>query len=97
MKTRIKPLGDRVLLKRKLVSEETHKGIFLPDSALKKNQEAEVMAVGPGKKNETGKRVPLAVKVGDTVLLAEYGGTEITAEDETYLIVTEDDLLGILQ
>lgn len=97
MKIKIKPLGDRVLVKRKLVSEENQKGIFIPNSAQKKPQEAEVIAVGPGKKNDEGKRVPLQVSKGDTVLLTEYGGTEITYDNETYLIVSEDDILGIIQ
>lgn len=97
MKTKIKPLGNRVLLKRKLVSEENQKGIYIPDSARKVPQEAEVIAIGPGKKNEKGKLVPVLVSKGDTVLLAAYGGTEITYDNETYLILSEDDLLGILQ
>jgi chaperonin GroES len=93
---KIKPLGDRVLLKRKLVSEENQKGIYIPDSAQKKPQEAEVIAIGPGKKNEKGKLVPLLVSIGDTVLLAAYGGTEVTYGDETFLLLSEDDLLGII-
>jgi chaperonin GroES len=97
MKTKIKPLGDRVLLKRKLVSEDTQEGIYIPDSARKKNLEAEVIAIGTGRKNEKGKLVPLVVKIGDTVLLPEYGGTEIIYEAETYLIVSEDAILGIFQ
>lgn len=94
---KIKPLGDRVLLTRKPVSEENQKGIYIPDSARKIPMEAEVMAVGPGKAHENGKIVPLEVKEGDIVLVAEFGGTEVTCDNETYLIVNEDDLLGILE
>ncbi len=97
MKTKIKPLGDRVLLKRKLVSEENQKGIYIPDSARKEPREAEVIAVGPGKKNDEGKIVPLQVVKGDIVLVPDYGGTEITYDEVTYIIVNEDDLLGIFK
>lgn len=92
---KINPLGDRVLLPRKLVSEENQMGIYIPDSARKKPTEAEVMAVGSGNAYEKGKLVPLEVKEGDIVLVAEFGGTEVTCDNETYLIVNEDDLLGI--
>ena len=85
------------MLKVKLVLKDTQKGIYIPDSARKKNQEAEVIAIGAGKKNEKGKLVSLVVKVGDTVLLPEYGVIEITDESETYLIVNENDILGIFQ
>lgn len=89
----IKPLGNRVLIKRSK-AEAKKGGILLPDSAQKKPQEGEVIAVGPGKISEGGKLEPLTVKVGHIVLFSNYAGTEV-GTDEEYLILTEDDILGI--
>ncbi len=94
---KIQPLGDRVVLKRLDVTEEkTAGGIVLPDTAKEKPQEAEVMAVGPGKLDDNGKRVPPDVKVGDIVITAKWGGTEFKMDGHEYLIVSEDDILAKL-
>ncbi len=92
---KIKPLGDRVIVKPKEAEETTKGGIILPDTAKEKPIEGSIVAVGPGK-YEDGKLVDLTVKVGDTVLYGKYGGTEITVEDEEYLIMRESDIYGIV-
>ena len=96
MAINIKPLADRVLVKR-LEEEEEQKigGIIIPDTAKEKPQEAEIVAVGPGK-TEDGKRIELEVKVGDKVLIGKYSGTEVKIEGEEYLIMREDDILAIV-
>lgn len=91
----IKPLGDRIVLKVLEAEEKTASGIVLPDTAKEKPQQAEVLAVGPGK-YEDGKLVPMSVKVGDTVLFAKYSGTEVKHGGEELLIVRETDLLAIV-
>jgi chaperonin GroES len=95
-KINIKPLADRVLVKR-LEDDEEQKigGIIIPDTAKEKPQEAEIVAVGPGK-IEDGKRVELEVKVGDKVLIGKYSGTEVKIEGEEHLIMREDDILAIV-
>jgi chaperonin GroES len=94
---KIQPLGDRVVLKRIDSKEEkTAGGIVLPDTAKEKPQEAEVIAVGPGKLNDDGKRVAPDVKVGDIVITAKWGGTEFKMDGGEYLIVSEDDILAKL-
>ncbi len=93
----IKPLHDRVLVKRVEAEEKTASGIIIPDSAKEKPQEGEVIAVGPGKVLDNGTKVELAVKAGDKVLFSKYAGTEISLDDEEYLIMREDDILGIIQ
>jgi chaperonin GroES len=94
---KIQPLGDRVVLKRIDSKEEkTAGGIVLPDTAKEKPQEAEVIAVGPGKLNDDGKRVAPDVKVGDIVITAKWGGTEFKMDGNEYLIVSEDDILAKL-
>jgi len=94
---KIQPLGDRVVLKRLEVAEEkTAGGIVLPDTAKEKPQEAEVMAVGPGKLDDNCKRVPPDVKVWDIVITAKWGGTEFKMDGHEYLIVSEDDILANL-
>lgn len=96
-KTQLKPLGNRVLLRR-LEPEETLKGgIILPDSAKKKQEQAEVIAIGPGKKDKDGKLVPMPVKTGDIVLMEKYTGQEVTIDDEEFVIVKADDLIAIVQ
>lgn len=95
--TQLKPLGNRVLLRR-LEPEETLKGgIILPDSAKKKQEQAEVIAVGPGKKDKDGKLVLMPVKIGDIVLMEKYSGQDVTVEDEEFVIVKADDLIAIVQ
>jgi len=92
----IKPLSNRVLVKRSKALS-TKGGILLPDSAQEKPKEGTVIAVGPGKMDEEGKVAPMNVKPGDCVLFTSYAGTEVkSSDDEDYLIMTEEDLLGIL-
>jgi chaperonin GroES len=95
-KIKIKPIGDRVLVKRTEDKEQVRGGIIIPDAAKEKPQEAEVIALGTGKKNEDGKVQPFEVKVGDRVLISTYGGTEVKFEDEKYTLVREDDILGVI-
>lgn len=93
----IKPLGDRVLLKPISQEEKTESGIIIPDTAKeKKPQEGEVLAVGPGKVNEQGEQVPPQVEAGQRVMFRKYGPDEIEIGEETYLIVSESDILAII-
>ncbi len=96
-KTKIKPLGNRVLIQRSK-AQTTKGGILLPDSAQEKPKEGVVVAVGPGKTDENGKREAMLVKEGDRVLFSSYSGTEVKnfSEEEEFLIMSEDDILGIL-
>ncbi len=94
---KIRPLNDRILVKRLEGEEKTAGGIIIPDSAKEKPAEGEVMAVGPGKLNEAGQRVALNVAVGDRVLFSKYGGTDVKLDGEDYLIMREDDILGVVQ
>ncbi len=92
---KIKPLGDRLIVKP--IERETMKGgIIIPDTAKEKPMEGEVLAAGPGKLDEKGNRMPMDVKKGDRVLYGKYSGTEIKLDDETYLIIHQDEILGIL-
>jgi chaperonin GroES len=92
-----KPLQDRILVKRLEEQEVKKGGIIIPDTAKEKPQEGEVMAVGPGKVTDDGKRQPMSVKVGDKVLFGKYSGSEVKLGDEDYLIMREEDVLGVLQ
>ena len=97
MATNIKPLGTRVLVKRIEAEEQkSDGGIFLPDTAKEKPQEAEVIALGTGK-NDEGETVEFSVKVGDKVLISKYGGTEVKLDGQECLILSESDILGILE
>lgn len=93
----IKPLQDRVIVKRIEEEEKTKGGIIIPDSAKEKPQEGIVMAVGPGKVTDDGKKISLEVKKGDRILFGKYAGTEIKIDDEEHLIMREDDILGIIE
>ncbi len=94
---KVKPLADRVLVKR-IEQEEVRKGgIIIPDTAKEKPQKGEVIAVGPGRLDENGKRVPPEVKIGDKVIFSKYAGTEVKIDGEEYLIMREDDILAILE
>jgi len=93
----IRPLQDRILVKRLEEQEEKRGGIIIPDTAKEKPQEGKVIAVGNGKVLETGQRVPLDVKAGDRVLFGKYAGSEVKIEGEEYLILREDDILGVLE
>lgn len=94
---KIKPLGDRVLVKTLSGETQTKSGIFLPDTAKEKPQEGEVLAVGPGKIMDNGKRVVPEIQAGQRVLFAKYAGTEIKQDGEEYLILRESDILGIVE
>jgi len=96
VKTQIKPLGDRVVVKAMPREEVTRGGIVLPDTAKEKPQEGKVVAVGPGRVTEEGKRIPMEVQEGDTVIYAKYAGSEIKLDDEEYLILGEKDILAVL-
>ena len=95
-KVKIQPLGDRVLAKQVEEKEQVKGGIIIPDSAKEKSQEAQVVAIGSGRLDSNGKRLPFEVKVGDNVLISKYGGTEITFGDEKYTLLREDDIVAIL-
>ena len=92
-----RPLHDRILIKRIEEKETVKGGIIIPDTAKEKPQEGEVVAVGSGKKNEDGKVVPLDVKAGDRILFGKYSGSEIKMDNEEYLILREEEVLGILE
>jgi len=94
MVSKLQPLGDRVLVKPIEKEERTKSGIYLPDTAKEKPQEGEVIAVGPGKMYENGKRIPMDLKVGDKVIYAKYGGTEIKVDDVEMMILRESDILA---
>jgi len=94
---KIRPLQDRVIVKRLEEEEKTKGGIIIPDTAKEKPQEGKVIAVGKGKVTEDGKVIPLDVKVGDRILFGKYSGTEIKVEGEEHLIMREEDILGIIE
>ena len=94
---KVKPLHDRILIKRVEEKETVKGGIIIPDTAKEKPQEGEVIAVGGGKKTEEGKVIPLDVKAGDRILFGKYSGTEIKIDDVEYLIIREDEVLGIIE
>ena len=91
-----KPLNDRVLVKRLESEEKTAGGLFIPDTAKEKPSRGEVVAVGPGKPDDSGKRVPLGIKAGDIVLFNKYAGTEIKLDGVEHLVMREDDILAII-
>jgi chaperonin GroES len=94
---KIRPLQDRVIVKRLEEEEKTKGGIIIPDSAKEKPQEGKVIAVGKGKVTDEGKVIPLDVKVGDRILFGKYSGTEVKIEGEEHLIMREEDILGIIE
>ena len=96
MAVNVKPLGDRVLVKPLEEKEVKKGGIIIPDTAKEKPQEGEVVALGTGKLDDDGKKIEFTVKKGDKVLISKYGGTEIKIDGDTYLIMREDDILGII-
>ncbi len=95
--TKLSPLGDRVVIKPTPREEMTKSGIVLPDTAKEKPQEGKVLAVGPGDRDEDGKRIPVELKEGDKVLFQKYAGTEFKLDDEELLILSEKDVLAVLQ
>ncbi len=94
---KIRPLNDRILVKRLAEIEITKGGIIIPDSAKEKPAEGEVVAVGPGKLDDKGKRVAPDLKKGDRVLFSKYGGTEVKLDGNDFLIMREDDILGVVE
>ncbi len=95
-KTTLRPLHDRVLVKRLEEQDDKHGSIFIPDSAKEKPQEGTVIAVGTGKVTDDGRHLPLTVKRGDRILFGKYSGSEVALDGEEYLIMKEEDVLGIL-
>ncbi|CAM9156377.1 unnamed protein product, partial [Choristocarpus tenellus] len=91
---KLAPLADRVLVKRMIAQSQTAGGVYLPDSSVGKTNEAQVVAVGPGRFTESGTKVPVNVSVGDTVLLPEYGGQTLKLGDEEYSLFRDEDILG---
>ena len=96
MSVNIRPLHDRVLVKRIEEEEQVKGGIIIPDTAKEKPQEAEVVAVGPGKLQDDGKRQPMDVSSGDRILIGKYSGSEIKIDDEDYVILREDEILAVV-
>ena len=94
---KIRPLNDRILVKRLEEEGKTAGGIIIPDSAKEKPAEGEIVAVGPGKINDKGERTAMDVKPGDRVLFSKYGGTDVKIEGDDYLIMREDDILGVIE
>jgi chaperonin GroES len=94
---KIQPLGDRVLVEPLKENEVKKGGIIIPDTAKEKPQQGTVISVGPGKKTDEGKIIPLNVKKGDKILMPKYGGTEVKIGDKEYQIIREEDILGVIQ
>jgi len=97
MSLKVKPLGDRLVVKPLEEEEVTPSGIVLPETAKEKPQKGEVLAVGPGGRDDSGNRIPMDVSVGDKVLFAKYGGTEIKLDGEKLLILRESDILALIE
>jgi chaperonin GroES len=95
-KTTLRPLHDRILVKRLAEGDEKHGSIIIPDSAKEKPQEGKVIAVGTGKVTDDGKKLPLDVKAGDRILFGKYSGSEVKLDGQEYLTMREEDVLGIL-
>jgi chaperonin GroES len=95
-KSKFRPLHDRVVVRRIEAQEKTKGGIIIPDTAQEKPQEGEVVAVGPGGRDETGKLIPIDVKSGDTVLFGKWSGTEVKIDGEELLIMKESDIMGVV-
>ena len=94
MAVKLQPLGNRLVVKPMQSEEKTKSGIYLPDTAKEKPQEGKVIAVGPGKVTDDGKRIPMEVEVGDIIIYSKYGGSEIKIDDEELIIMREDDILA---
>lgn len=93
----VKPLYDRILVKRLEAKEEVRGGIIIPDTAKEKPLEAKVVAVGAGKRTDSGETLPLSIKVGDVILLGKYSGTEVKVDDVEHIILREDEVLAIIE
>ena len=94
---KLRPLQDRILVKRIEEEEKTAGGIYIPDTAKEKPQMGEIVSVGNGKKTEDGKVIPVDLKAGDKVLFGKYAGTEVKVEGDNFLIMREDDILGVIE
>lgn len=95
---KVRPLGDKILVKRATAQDKTESGIYLPESAKDKPKEGKIVAVGTGILNrDTGERIPFSVKNGDNVIFSSYAGTEVKIDGEELLIMTEDDILGVIE
>ncbi len=97
MAMKLKPLGDRILVKRVEEEETKRGGIIIPDTAKEKPQQGEVVAVGPGRVDDSGKKIPMDLKKGDRILFGKYSGNEVKLGDEEYLIMREEDVLGVIE
>jgi chaperonin GroES len=95
--TQIRPLADRIVVKPLEETEQMRGGLYIPDTAKEKPQQGEVVAVGPGKMTDDGKRIAMEVNTGDRVLYGKYSGTEVTVADEQYLILRESDVLAVIK
>lgn len=96
MSIKLTPLEDKIIVKQAQAETQTASGLYIPDNAKEKPQQGEVLAVGPGRRNDAGERIPMDVKVGDKVLYSKYGGTEVSYAGEDYLILGSRDVLAIL-
>ena len=94
---KVKPLNDRVLVLRVEEEQKSAGGIIIPDTAKEKPQEGKIIAAGPGKMGDDGKRIPLEVKAGDRVLFSKYAGTEINIDDVEHIVMKEEDILGVIE
>lgn len=94
MAVKLQPMGDRLVVKPTQVEEKTKSGIYIPDTVKEKPQEGKVVAVGPGRMTDEGKRIPMDVEVGDTIIYSKYGGSEIKIDDEELIIMRESDILA---
>lgn len=94
---KLKPISNRVLVRRLAAEEKLKGGIILPDTAKKKQEQAEVMAIGAGKIDKNGELIPMPVKVGDIILMEKYSGQEVTLEDEEFVILRADDIIAIIE
>jgi chaperonin GroES len=94
---KVKPLADRILVKREEPGEQVRGGIIIPDSAKEKPQEGKVIEVGPGRVGDDGKHIPLTVKKGDRILMGTYAGTEVKIDGEEHMIMREDDVLAVIE
>jgi chaperonin GroES len=97
MSGNLKPLGDRLVVKPQEQQQTTASGLALPETAKEKPQQGEVIAVGPGRRDENGNRIPMDVSVGDTVLYAKYGGTEVKIDEDKLLVLKESDILAVVE
>jgi chaperonin GroES len=93
----LKPLGDNIIVKQAAAETQTKSGLYVPDSAKEKPQQGEVLAVGAGKLNKNGDRIPVDVQVGDTVIYSKYGGNEVKVDDEEYVILKSDQVYAIIE